>query len=81
MISTMELLSYREAAELLGLNASTLRKYRQQGRMPAPDRVVCPVRGIVEDNHTCDLDRPFWLADTLTAWQASRPGRGRWGRS
>ncbi|MDT3445018.1 MerR family DNA-binding transcriptional regulator [Pseudofrankia sp. BMG5.37] len=58
------LLGYREMAELAGVEPSTLRRYRSQGRMPPPDDVSVP-------------DRPRWRLSTFQAWMRDRPGRGR----
>ncbi|KPM53390.1 MarR family transcriptional regulator [Frankia sp. R43] len=58
------LLSYSQLAELAGVQPSTLRRYRAEGRMPPPDDEPAP-------------DRPRWRKSTFEAWMASRPGRGR----
>jgi len=58
------LLGYREMAELAGVEPSTLRRYRSQGRMPPPDDASVP-------------DRPRWRMSTFQAWMRDRPGRGR----
>jgi hypothetical protein len=58
------LLSYKELAELAGVEPSTLRRYRSQGRMPPPDEEPTP-------------DRPRWRLSTFDAWMRDRPGRGR----
>lgn len=62
-----ELLGYAEIAALAGVEAATLRKYRQQGYLPEPDELVAP-------------DRPRWKRSTVEAWLDSRPGRGAPGR-
>lgn len=57
------LIGYREMAERAGVTASTLRRYRSQGRMPPPDDDSVP-------------DRPRWRLSTFEAWMRDRPGRG-----
>ena len=42
----------------------TVRSYRKHGLLPPPDHV--------------ESGKPYWYADTVRAWVASRPGnRGR----
>jgi DNA-binding transcriptional MerR regulator len=44
----------------------TVRSYRKHGLLPPPDHV--------------EGGKPYWYADTVRAWVASRPGnRGRRG--
>lgn len=57
------LIGYADIAELAGVKPSTVRGYRAQGRLPEPDDLSVP-------------DRPRWRLSTITAWIASRPGRG-----
>ncbi|EIV94725.1 hypothetical protein FraQA3DRAFT_4504 [Frankia sp. QA3] len=57
------LIGYAGIAEMAGIKTSTLRSYRAQGRLPEPDDASVP-------------DRPRWRTSTITAWLASRPGRG-----
>lgn len=46
---------------------STVRAYLARGQMPAED-------GRDENGS------PWWRPETIEAWEAQRPGRGRWGR-
>jgi len=55
-------LSLADIAERLGLQASTVRMYRSEGRLPEPDAMTGPT--------------PGWLPETIDEWHASRPGRG-----
>jgi predicted DNA-binding transcriptional regulator AlpA len=57
------LLSLLQMAELAGIRPGTLRKYRSEGRLPAPDNTDVP-------------GRPRWRRSTFDAWMATRPGRG-----
>lgn len=68
MVNDEPNLDYAKVAELLGITAAAVRKYRSDGRLPEPDWLPVP-------------DRPFWRKSTIEAWQAARPGRGRWGAS
>lgn len=56
------MLSMREIAERLGIEANTLRSYRSDGRLPEPDAML----GMA----------PRWRPETIDTWHANRPGRG-----
>lgn len=60
-----EQLTVPEVAARLGLAVATVRAYRAQKRLPAPDGRVGRT--------------PWWWATTIDVWQANRPGRGRAG--
>lgn len=60
-----EQLTVPEVAARLGLAVATVRAYRAQKRLPAPDGMVGRT--------------PWWWATTIDVWQAARPGRGRAG--
>lgn len=55
-------LTVHDVAAHLGLALDTVRNYRKQGRLPAPDGMLG--------------NRPWWWQGTIDQWQASRPGRG-----
>lgn len=55
-------LSVAEVAELLGTSVNTVKRYAHDNRLPPPDAAVGSRRG--------------WLEQTITDWNASRPGRG-----
>ncbi len=57
------LLSYRDIANIAGIQPKTVRNYRASGRMPPPDDLDVP-------------DRPRWRESTVRAWLAKRPGQG-----
>ncbi|HZG05618.1 MAG TPA: MerR family transcriptional regulator [Streptomyces sp.] len=52
--------SYREIAAHIRVKPETVRSYRKHGLLPPPDLV--------------EGGRPYWLADTIRAWVAARPG-------
>ena len=58
-----DLLDTAGVAELLGITAKSVREQRSRGLLPKPDAL--------------DGRSPLWRPETITAWQASRPGRGR----
>ena len=58
-------LDMRAAADRLGIDYATVRRYRAVDSFPPPDVQVG--------------QSPGWTADTLDAWQAQRPGRGAGG--
>lgn len=60
-----EQLTVPEVAARLGLAVATVRAYRAQKRLPAPDGMVGRT--------------PWWRPETIDEWQAARPGRGRAG--
>lgn len=51
-----------DVAHHLGVTADTIRAYRSRGILPEPDGAF----GREE----------WWWPDTITGWQATRPGRG-----
>lgn len=59
------MLTVRDVAARLGLAVSTVQTYRRDGRLPDPDGYLWHV--------------PWWRPETIDAWQAARPGRGRAG--
>ena len=67
MTETTDLLCYADIAELTGLTAATLRRYKREGYMPAPDDLPVP-------------DRPRWHRSTIDQWLTQRPGQGAPGR-
>ncbi|MFG2225293.1 helix-turn-helix transcriptional regulator [Streptomyces sp. NPDC048644] len=52
--------SYKEIAAHIRVQPDTVRSYRKNGLLPDPDLV--------------EGGRPYWLADTVRAWAARRPG-------
>ncbi|MDO5701319.1 MAG: transcriptional regulator [Bowdeniella nasicola] len=63
----IEYLSTNGVAEHLGLSPHTVRKYHDEGRLAEPDAVIGKGRA----------KKYGWLVETIDAWQANRPGRGR----
>ncbi|MGW1285087.1 helix-turn-helix transcriptional regulator [Streptomyces sp. NPDC001118] len=63
-MTDQRLWSYKEIAAHIKVQADTVRSYRKHGLLPPPDHV--------------EGGKPYWYADTVRAWVASRPGnRGR----
>ncbi|GGT11451.1 hypothetical protein GCM10010207_07930 [Streptomyces atratus] len=59
-----KLWSYKDIAAHIRVQPDTVRSYRKHGHLPSPDHV--------------ESGKPYWYADTIRAWVASRPGnRGR----
>ncbi len=59
----INLLDLRGVADRIGLSYATIRRYRSQDpSFPTPDATLG--------------QSPGWLAETIDAWQAARPGRG-----
>ncbi|MFC5143670.1 helix-turn-helix transcriptional regulator [Streptomyces aureoversilis] len=52
--------SYKEIAAHIGVQTDTVRTYRKHGLLPKPDLT--------------EGGKPYWFADTVRAWVASRPG-------
>ena len=52
-----------EFADRIGVEYSTIRRYRGRGMLPDPDVTLGQSSG--------------WYADTIDRWHAARPGRGR----
>lgn len=59
-----ERLTVAQAAELVGVTASTWRAYVARDQAPKPDGEY-------------DRRTPWWYASTVKAWHKARPGRGR----
>jgi transposase len=59
-MSDRRLWSYREIAAHIGVRTETVRSYRKHGLLPPPELV--------------EGGKPYWLADTIRSWVASRPG-------
>lgn len=55
--------SVTDVARHLGVARNTVTGYRARGQMPAEDGVIGST--------------PWWHPETITRWQANRPGRGR----
>ncbi|MFD7969833.1 helix-turn-helix transcriptional regulator [Streptomyces clavifer] len=56
--------SYKDIAAHIRVRTDTVRSYRKHGLLPPPDAV--------------QHGKPYWYADTVHAWIASRPSnRGR----
>src|SRR5699024_11172104 len=61
---TIRYLALPEVAEHLGLAVGTLHRYRADGRLPPPDAQI-------------GSRQVGWTRETIDAWKADRPGRGR----
>ncbi len=59
-----DLLTQAQVADYLGLSVRTIHTYRRHGRMPEARMIGTT---------------PVWTRQQIDAWQAARPGRGRWG--
>lgn len=57
-----------EAASHCRIQPGTWRDYVARGRAPAPDDP--------DEGAPASRRRPRWKAETVRAWQASRPGKG-----
>ncbi|MEU5805681.1 MULTISPECIES: helix-turn-helix transcriptional regulator [unclassified Streptomyces] len=64
-MSDGQLWSYKEIAAHIRVKPDSVRSYRKHGLLPAPDHV--------------EGGKPYWLADTIRAWAARRPGNRRRG--
>jgi predicted DNA-binding transcriptional regulator AlpA len=60
---TVQYLGPAQVAARYGLAPETIRSYAAQGKMPEPDVRIGPTAG--------------WSEETIDAWWANRPGRGR----
>lgn len=60
-------LTLHGVANRVGIAYSTIRTYRDDGRLPKPDAILGEGKAV----------KYGWLPETIDAWQASRPGRGR----
>jgi predicted DNA-binding transcriptional regulator AlpA len=58
-----ELLSYKDIADLVGVQVQVIRNYRTRGKFPPADDTSVP-------------DRPRWRRSTVIAWDKKRPGPG-----
>src|SRR5699024_12656619 len=65
---TIRYMALPEVAEYLELAVGTLNRYRAEGRLPPPDAQI-------------GTRQVGWTRETIDAWNASRPGRGRRARS
>ncbi|GHA69948.1 helix-turn-helix transcriptional regulator [Streptomyces termitum] len=59
-MSDRNLWSYKDIAAHIRVQPDTVRSYRKHGLLPPPDRV--------------ESGKPYWYAETVRAWVASRPG-------
>ncbi|MFD3568569.1 helix-turn-helix transcriptional regulator [Streptomyces sp. NPDC058667] len=55
--------SYKDIAAHIKVQPDTVRSYRKHGLLPNPDHV--------------ESGKPYWYADTIRAWVATRPGVAR----
>jgi predicted site-specific integrase-resolvase len=67
-MSTGTTLGYAEVAELAGVSVASVRAYKHDGKIPAPDASLTE-------------DRPRWRVETITAWLQARPGKGTPGKA
>ncbi|MEY9849184.1 MarR family transcriptional regulator [Streptacidiphilus sp. MAP5-3] len=63
-MSAADLWSYREIAAHIGVQPETVKSYRRQGILPAPDVVT-------------SFGQPRWYADTIRSWVRRRPHNRR----
>lgn len=61
-------LSGTEVADRLGIGVGTFNSYLHKGLLPEPDALL---------GSTTSRPARGWLAETIDAWNAARPGRGR----
>jgi len=57
----VDLMAIEDVAALIKVRPATIRSYVTRGRMPRPDGYFAK--------------KPWWRAETIRAWQASRPGK------
>ncbi|MFF4409812.1 MarR family transcriptional regulator [Streptomyces sp. NPDC001404] len=57
-----EVWGYAKVEEVTGIKVGTLRRYKKEGHMPAPDITVG--------------NSPGWYPQTIQEWKKNRPGRG-----
>lgn len=66
------LLGGPEVAERIGVSPGTWRSLIRDGYTPPPDEP--------DAERSANARRPKWRASTIDAWQAARPGRGKYAR-
>lgn len=65
---TIHYLSLNQFGQRIGLSHTTMQSYQREKRLPEPDVAI----GGSARGHTYG-----WSIETIDAWQASRPGRGK----